>query len=151
MSVKKGATNSSDLSLEEKELLEQFVDDNQLYYGPDPKIVRNHKLMPRTQEEEHALESDIDAQRINLVRGRLESALEEGFNMVEKMGVAPGAKWGDLVTAIFTASGDPVVVGTGIYFHTLLNNAQLKYILKYYRHDPSVGLAEGDVFFLTKN
>ena len=66
MSVKKGATNSSDLSLEEKELLEQFVDDNQLYYGPDPKIVRNHKLMPRTQEEERALESDIDAQRINL-------------------------------------------------------------------------------------
>ena len=118
MSVKKEMSNSIDLSAEEKKVLEKFVDDNQLFYGPDPQIVRNHELMPRTQEEARALEAGIDAQRINLVRGRLESALEEGFNMVEKMGVAPGAKWGDLVTAVFTSSGDMAQIapsGIGVF------------------------------------
>ena len=55
MSVKKEMSNSIDLSAEEKKVLEKFVDDNQLFYGPDPQIVRNHELMPRTQEEARAL------------------------------------------------------------------------------------------------
>ena len=85
----------ADLSDEERALLNQFIDDNQLFYGPDPDIVRDHRLEPRSNEEERVLAEEIDINRINLVRGRLDSALEEGYNMVEKMGVAPGAKWGD--------------------------------------------------------
>ena len=54
---------------------------------------------------------------------------------------------GDMNCGIFTASGDPAVVATGIYFHTMLNNAQLKYAKKYYEPDPTVGLADGDIYF----
>ena len=97
--------DEASLSADEQSLLDQFVNDNQLFYGPDPAIVRNHGLMPRTPEEERVMSASVDVNQVNLVRGRLESALEEGYNMVEKMGVAPGAKWGDLVTAVFTAHG----------------------------------------------
>ena len=60
MSDKKVTSNPTELSIEEKNILEKFVDDNQLFYGPDPQIVRNHKLMPRTEEETRALEAGID-------------------------------------------------------------------------------------------
>jgi N-methylhydantoinase B/oxoprolinase/acetone carboxylase alpha subunit len=147
MSVKKEMSNSIDLSAEEKKVLEKFVDDNQLFYGPDPQIVRNHELMPRTQEEARALEAGIDAQRINLVRGRLESALEEGFNMVEKMGVAPGAKWGDLVTAVFTSSGDMAQIApSGIGVFASVCQYPIKFINKYWAKESTVGIKDGDGF-----
>ena len=147
MSDKKVTSNPTELSIEEKKILEKFVDDNQLFYGPDPQIVRNHKLMPRTEEETRALEAGIDAQRINLVRGRLESALEEGFNMVEKMGVAPGAKWGDLVTAVFTSSGDMAQIApSGIGVFASVCQYPIKFINKYWTNESTVGIKDGDGF-----
>ena len=98
----------------DRELYEQFLVENQLFYGPDPEMMADHSLSARTAAEERVLESDLDMQRVNLVRGRLDSALQESFTMVEQMGVAPGAKWGDLVTGIFTAEGDLSQVAGGV-------------------------------------
>ena len=94
------------LSAEDRALLDEFLNENTLFYGPDPDIMRKHGLMARSPREERLLSGVLDANRMNLVRGRIESALEEGYNMCEQMGVAPGAKWGDLVTSVFTAAGD---------------------------------------------
>ena len=138
---------TNDLSAEEQSLLDQFVNDNTLFYGPDPDIVRNHGLMPRTAAEEQALAADIDINRVNLVRGRVESALEEGFTMVEKMGVAPGAKWGDLVTAVFTASGDMAQIApSGIGVFASVCQYPIKFINKYWVDEPTVGVRDGDAF-----
>ena len=86
MSAPNTPSTGASLSADDEALLEQFINDNQLFYGPDPDIVRNHTLMPRTSHEDEVLKSEPDINRINLVRGRIESALEEGFTMVEKMG-----------------------------------------------------------------
>jgi len=137
----------AELSSEEQSLLDQFVSDNQLFYGPDPDIVRNHGLMPRSAEEERVLAGDVDVNRVNLVRGRLDSALEEGYNMVEKMGVAPGAKWGDLVTAVFTASGDMAQIApSGIGVFASVCQYPIKFINKYWTDEPTVGVRDGDAF-----
>jgi len=91
-----GQTDNSQLeslSEEDRKLYKEFLVENQLFYGPDTEIMMDHTLSPRSDIEEELLSSDLDAQKINLVRGRLTSALEESFNMVEQMGVAPGAKW----------------------------------------------------------
>lgn len=138
---------AGELDAGEEALLRQFVDDHKLFYGPDPEIVRNHGLMPRSADEERLLDGDVDVNRLNLVRGRIESALEEGFTMVEKMGVAPGAKWGDLVTAVFTAAGDMAQIApSGIGVFASVCQYPIKFINKYWTDEPTVGVRDGDAF-----
>lgn len=135
------------LSDEERALLDEFLSANQLFYAPDPTIMRHHGLEPRAEIEERLLTSDLDLNRMNLVRGRIESALEEGFNMVEQMGVAPGAKWGDLVTAVFTVAGDlSQIAPSGIGVFASVCQYPIKFINKYWTKEPTVGVREGDVF-----
>ena len=43
---------------------------------------------------------DLDDCAVAFDALRLEGALDEGYEMIEAMGAAPGAKWGDLTTAI---------------------------------------------------
>ncbi len=105
------AAGDAVLSDEERRLLDEFLNENRLFYGPDPDIMRNHRLAPRSAAEERVLNGGLDDNVINLVRGRFNSALDEVFTMVEQTGVAPGAKWGDLVSALFTASGDLTQMG----------------------------------------
>ena len=116
--------------------------------GCDPDLIC-HGLEPITPVEREGMEglSDVDTE---ILTHKLSSIVEEARDVYMALSISEGIISGDMNCGIFTASGDPVVVGTGIYFHTLLNNAQLKYILKYYRHDPSVGLADGDVFFFNE-
>ncbi len=135
------------LSTEEQALLDQFLTDNQLFYGPDPDIMSDHGLAARSEAENRALSSKFDTQQANIVRGRLLSALDETHTMVEQMGVAPGAKWGDLVTAIFTASGDMAMTGTlGIVVFASVCQYPVKFIRKYWVNDDSVGVRDGDGF-----
>ena len=116
--------------------------------GCDPELIC-HGLEPITDIERDGMNglSDVD---IEILTHKLSSIVEEARDVYMALSISEGIISGDMNCGIFTASGDPVAVGTGIYFHTLLNNAQLKYILKYYRNDPSVGLADGDVFFFNE-
>ena len=136
------------LNAEDAALYEQFLVENRLFYGPDPEIMEDHTLAPRSGDEDRLLsDSSLDMQKVNLVRGRLTAALQESFNMVEQMGVAPGAKWGDLVTSIFTASGDMSQVAPhGIIVFASVCHYPIKFIRKYWTSDPSVGVREGDGF-----
>ncbi len=116
--------------------------------GVDPELICRG-LEPAREIERRGMArlSDVDA---DILTHKLSSIVEEARDVYMALSISEGIITGDMNCGIFTASGDPVVVGTGIYFHTLLNNAQLKYILKYYRDDPSVGLADGDIFFFNE-
>ncbi len=81
--------SQAELSDDERALLDAFLSEHQRVYGPDPEIMRNHGLMPRSAIELRGLSGELDVDKVNLVRSRIASALEEGYNMVEKMGVAP--------------------------------------------------------------
>ncbi len=135
------------LSGEEQLLINQFLAENQLFHGPDPEIMRNHGLAGRSAQEQRILESEVDTHRINIVRGRVQSALDETHTMVEQMGVAPGAQWGDLVTAIFTGNGDLAMTGTlGIVVFASVCQYPVKFIKKYWIPDATVGVRDGDAF-----
>jgi acetone carboxylase alpha subunit len=141
-------TAMAGLSVADQNLVNQFLNDNQLFYAPDDDIMRDHSIAARSAAEERALgNSSLDAHTISLVRDRLSSALQETFNMVEQMGVAPGARWGDLVSAIFTESGDLSQVGPhGIVPFAAVCHYPVKFIRKYWMHDPTVGVRDGDGF-----
>jgi len=140
------ANGTADLSADEQRLLEDFLAEHRLFYAPDPDILRHHGLEPRSSEEERAIESVRDVHRLNQVRGRILSAMEESFRMVEQMGSAPGAKWGDLVTAVFTASGDMSESSAGIVAFASVSPYPIKFIRRYWTTEPTVGLRQGDGF-----
>ncbi len=113
--------------------------------GVDPELI-SHGLEPVTELERRGMDAvaEID---VELLFHKLTAIAEEARDVYMSLSISEAIMTGDMNCGIFTASGDPAVVATGIYFHTMLNNAQLKYAKKYYEPDPTVGLSDGDIYF----
>lgn len=137
----------STASADEQQLLDKFLADQKLFLGPDPEIMADHSFGARTDYEERILTEKLDLHLLNHVRGLVNSALDESYVMVEQMGAAPGAKWGDLVTAIFTPTGDlSMIAPHGIIAFASCCHYPIKFIIKNYMDDPTVGARDGDGF-----
>ena len=93
-------------SMEDQEWVDRFLAQTTLFLGPDPEIMTDHRMAPRTAEEERLLAGPIDTNALDRVRKRIIAGLDEAFEMMEQTGAAPGAKWGDLTSAVYSASGD---------------------------------------------
>jgi N-methylhydantoinase B/oxoprolinase/acetone carboxylase alpha subunit len=131
----------------EQELISRFLEDNVVFLGPDPEIMENHDISPRTDFEDVAMKKEADPAILALVRDRLQAGCNETFEMLEQMGAAPGAKWGDMITGIFTPSGDLAVASTGgVLLFACLVHHPIKFIRKYWIDEPTVGVREGDGF-----
>src|SRR3546814_13042165 len=67
--------------------------------------------------------------------------------MCNQMGAAPGAKWGDLVTGIYTAQGDLAMIAPhGIIAFAACCFYPIRFIIKNWTNDPTVGVKDGDGF-----
>ncbi|WP_321367532.1 hydantoinase B/oxoprolinase family protein [uncultured Celeribacter sp.] len=131
----------------EMELIKKFLDDTTLFLGPDPEIMQNHDLMPRTADEDDAIQKFSDSHMIAKIRDRIQSGCDEGYEMVEQMGAAPGAKWGDVITGVYSASGDLAIASAGgVLIFSALVHHPIKFIIKNWLNDPTVGVREGDGF-----
>ena len=132
---------------QEKSVIEKFLEDNVLFLGPDPEIMADHGVVPVTPRELEALAKFENADDINLVRHKLQTACNESFDMVEQMGAAPGAKWGDLISGLWTMNGDLAMASMGgVLIFSVLTQHPVKFILKYWKDEPTVGIRPGDVF-----
>jgi N-methylhydantoinase B/oxoprolinase/acetone carboxylase alpha subunit len=128
-------------------LREKFLADNTLFLGPDPEIMRNHSISARSVIEDAAIKRGLDPHDVHHVRGLINAALSEAFTMVNQMGAAPGAKWGDLVTGIYTAQGDLAMIAPhGIIAFAACCFYPIRFIIKNWVEDPTVGVADGDGF-----
>jgi acetone carboxylase, alpha subunit len=127
--------------------IDKFLSETTLFLGPDPEIMRSHSMQPRTEEEERLLSDEIDAYELDRVRKRIVAGLDEAFEMMEQTGAAPGAKWGDLTSAVYTASGDLAHISTGgvLAFAAVLHYP-VRFINKYWIDEPTVGVKDGDAF-----
>ena len=86
--------------------------------GCDPDIIREG-LAPIADIERRGMAKLGDIE-LDLLTHKLTSIVEEARDVYTALSISEGAMLGDMNCGLFTASGDPVVVGTGIYFHTLL-------------------------------
>jgi N-methylhydantoinase B/oxoprolinase/acetone carboxylase alpha subunit len=134
-------------SPEDQEWVDRFLTGATLFLGPDPDIMTDHRMAPRTADEERLLSRPIDTNALDKVRKRLVAGLDEAFEMMEQTGAAPGAKWGDLTSAVYSASGDLIHISTGgvLAFASVLHYP-VRFIKKYWIDDPSVGVNDGDAF-----
>jgi acetophenone carboxylase len=118
-------------------------------YGKAPG--RDPELLVRGIEPPSALEeagmTALGGVELEIFHHKMTAIVEEAREVYMALSISEGIITGDMNASIFTAEGDPAIVATGIYFHTILNYAQVKYVLKYYRDDPTVGLRDGDVYF----
>lgn len=136
-----------DTQQEEQALLDRFLADNRLFLGPDPEIMRDHRVGPRSELEEKILGRGLSPHDVHHVRGLLNAALSEAFTMCNQMGAAPGAKWGDLVSGIYTAPGDLAMIAPhGIIAFAACCFYPIKFIIKNWVNDPTVGVRDGDGF-----
>lgn len=133
-----------------KSKLEQFMDETVAFYGPDRTILADHKLAPRTAFESRAMDKHHDPHEIGLLRSKLEAIMEEAFEQLEQTGAAPGAKWGDLIAGVFTAEGDLAVASAGgVLIFSVVCQPIIRFIVKYWVKEPTVGVRPGDVFMST--
>lgn len=133
-----------------KSKLEQFLDETVVFYGPDREILGDHRLAPRSALEERAMAAHHDPHTTSLLRSKLEVTAEEAFYQLEQTGAAPGAKWGDLIAGIFTAEGDLAVASSGgVLLFSVVCQPVLRYVMRYWRNEPTVGVRPGDVFMST--
>lgn len=136
-----------DLSELEQEWVDKFMDETTLFLGPDPEIMRSHSIAERSAYEDACIAKGVDRVTVERVRKRIAGALDEGYEMCEAQGAAPGAKWGDLTTAIYTAAGDVSYLSChGVIAFSAILHHPIRYIMKYWKDEPTVGVHEGDGF-----
>tara|TARA_R110000868_G_scaffold20217_2_gene85805 strand:+ start:22995 stop:25250 length:2256 start_codon:yes stop_codon:yes gene_type:complete len=127
----------------------KFLSETNLYLSPDPEIMNNHGLELRTAFEDKCIGQEGDPVRLEIVRERILAGVNESYDMLENMGAAPGAKWGDCVSAVYTASGDLSLASSGgVVIFCNLVQYPIKFINKYWTTDATVGVKEGDVFIV---
>jgi len=115
-------------------------------YGRDTEVVQRLRPEPMTSDEKAAqdLIADVD---FEIFQHKMSMIAQEGKETTMKLGASSGMRWGDVAFGIYTAQGDLAVVATGIWFHAVLGQIPVKYIVKHWIDDPSVGVREGDSFF----
>jgi acetophenone carboxylase len=119
---------------------------NGMAYGKDMEVVQRLKLEPLTEEEREAVK-DLDPVDFEIFSHKMNMIAQEGKETTMKLGASQGMRWGDVAFAVFTISGDLAVVATGLWFHAVLGQIPVKFIVKHWINEPSVGIKEGDSFF----
>ncbi|MEA5155182.1 hydantoinase B/oxoprolinase family protein [Raineyella sp.] len=140
-------TPTTRLTPQEQQWVDDFMDETTLFLGPDPEIMRSHRIAPRTEREDQVVRAGVDRLQVERIRKRIAGALDEGYEMCEAQGAAPGAKWGDLTTAIYTAQGDVSYLSChGVIAFSAILHHPIRYIMKYWKDEPTVGVRPGDGF-----
>jgi acetone carboxylase, alpha subunit len=117
-------------------------------YGPDPAIVGDNTLAPRTAHEEEALRRITNEVDLVIASNRLEVICESAKEMLEQIGAAPGAKWGDLTCGLYSASGDlAIATSTGVVVFAVVASPVVKHIVANWVDEPTVGVRPGDIYY----
>jgi N-methylhydantoinase B/oxoprolinase/acetone carboxylase alpha subunit len=117
-----------------------------LAYARDTEVAQRLKPEPMTAEEELAQEK-IDPVDFDIFVHKMNMIAQEGKETTMKLGASTGMRWGDVAFGIYTTQGDLAVVATGIWFHAVLGQIPVKFIVKHWINEPSVGVKDGDSFF----
>lgn len=127
--------------------IQEFVAANIPFLAPDDGIMRDHRMASRSGREERILKDGGNEYLFDEIRRFLQGALDDNFEITENMVVAPAGRFGDMTTAIFTASGDHAMASTkGVIGFCSCIHYPIRFVRKYYENDPQVGVREGDGF-----
>jgi acetophenone carboxylase len=98
-------------------------------------------------EREARCLSSVSHEDYSVYTQRLASACEEGKEILVRLGISEPLQSGDVCHAYYTARGDLSLAELGTFLHAITGAVPIKFVLKHYRDDPTVGLQDGDIFF----
>jgi acetophenone carboxylase len=104
------------------------------------------KPLPATQGELEAMD-ELGPGDYEIYSEMLTIIAQEAKDIMTKMGISAMLHSGDSVAAIYTARGDLVTAVLGTYLHCVTGQIPIKFILKYWKDNPTVGVRPGDVFY----
>ncbi len=115
-------------------------------YGRDFEIVQRMRPEPITAEEQAGM-ALLDDVEFEIFRHKIHMIALEGKETTMKLGASTAMRFGDVAFGVFTRQGDLAMCATGIYHHAVLAQIPVKYIVKHWVDEPSVGVRDGDSFF----
>ncbi|MGI8516196.1 MAG: hydantoinase B/oxoprolinase family protein [Acidimicrobiia bacterium] len=117
--------------------------------GLDPEVLNRPVLEEATDLEKRGFErlDDVD---VEIFFHKLDSIVDEGRLVFINLSAAELLQAGDLGVSIFTAQGDLAAMSAGVIIHNLLHYGPIKFVLKHYQNDPTVGINDGDFFFFNE-
>ncbi len=110
----------------------------------DYEVLKRLKAEPAT-ERELVARDKISTSDFEIFHHKMELLATEGKEVFVKLGSSSVIQTSDLACCLYTASGDVAAAGPGIYAHSLSQTMPIKYVLKHYKDDPSVGLVMGHI------
>ena len=78
---------------------------------------------------------------------KINNFLLEAKEIFIRMGVSSMLRSGDLCVGIYTAGGDIINSSTGTIIHSMTTLLPIKFVVKNWLHEPTVGVKEGDIFY----
>jgi N-methylhydantoinase B/oxoprolinase/acetone carboxylase alpha subunit len=112
----------------------------------DLELVERIKPEPATEFELQCM-AQLKPGEYEIYSEKLNNIVLEAKEILTRIGVSGFFHSGDLIVGLYTARGDLVTAYCGVFLHSVTTQSAIKYILKYYKDDPTVGIREGDVFY----
>lgn len=115
---------------------------------PDLSFIEERRYRPEPMSEREAqCLSSVSHEDYSVYTQRLATACEEGKEMLVRLGISEPLQSGDVCHAYYTAQGDLALAELGTFLHAITGAVPIKFVLKHYQDDPTVGLQDGDIFF----
>ncbi len=92
----------------------------------------------------------VEAADFEIYSKKLDLICAEAREIFVKMGAAQMLQSGDVALGIYTAGGDLAAADVSIYLHLVTGQIPVKYILQAYLNDETVGVKDGDIFFVNE-
>jgi len=112
----------------------------------DHKILERIDPEPTTDFEQISMDS-LNIGEYEIYSEKLNQIVLEAKEVLTKIGISSMLHSGDIIVGLYTAKGDLVAAYCGVYLHAVTTQIAIKYILKHYKDDPSIGINEGDIFY----
>jgi N-methylhydantoinase B/oxoprolinase/acetone carboxylase alpha subunit len=79
---------------------------------------------------------------------RLQNITLEGQEIFTRSGMTSFLRMGDTIVGILTADGDMAVSWMGLYIHAVTAQPPIKFVMRNWKDNPSVGVKDGDIFYV---
>lgn len=113
----------------------------------DRDILTRWRPEPPTPRELAALEG-IEYGDFEIYRNKLELVCWEAYQTFQRMGVSPMIEAGDAAVGIYTRLGDLAVGIMGTQLHLINASIGLKWTMKHFYDEETVGIRPGDMFYV---
>jgi len=115
----------------------------------DFEVTKKYKPEPATEHELECAEK-LEVGDYEIYSRKMELICLEGRETMCKMGVSPAIEAGDVCVGIYTARGDLATAILGTHLHLVNGQIAIKYVLKHFKEDPTIGIRPGDMFYVNE-